>query len=235
MATVVATPRHHPRITARPVVLAVICLAAAAFITYMVLEVPVAAPLPHGHVLLFCPIAPLPLPRAQISGHWPLAVVAAAVVLAVDAAALTVMRRHRTRRDSPSGSAHAAAASRPSPLRLERVPVRAVAIAGAASLTLLIAGFSRPDRLTARPPVPTLHVQLPRRRADGVRLPGPDQARLRPTSHGVADDPGRGGAAVPRGRHRVRASREPVKPGLAIIAGGWLRRRPESIPRRTPR
>jgi hypothetical protein len=94
-------------------------------------------------VLLFCPIAPLPLPRAQISGHWPLAVVAAAVVLAVDAAALTVMRRRRTGRDSPSGSAHAAAASKPSPLRLERVPVRTVAIAGAASLTLLIAGFSQ--------------------------------------------------------------------------------------------
>jgi hypothetical protein len=145
MATVAATPRHHPRITARPVVLAAVSLAVAGFITYMVLQVPVAAPLPHGHVLLFCPIAPLPLPRARISGHWPLALAAAAIVLAVDAAALTVMRtrRRRRRRESQPGSANVAATSRRSPLRLERVPVRAVAIAGAASVTLLIAGFSQ--------------------------------------------------------------------------------------------
>jgi hypothetical protein len=142
MATVAATPRHHVRVTARPLVLLAISLAAAGLITYMVLEVPVLAPLPHGHVLLFCPIAPLPLPRARISAHWPLAVIAAAIVLAVDAAALTVMRRRRHRSPTNASSRPAGACGQ-SPLHLERVPARAVAIASAASMTLLIAGFSQ--------------------------------------------------------------------------------------------
>ncbi|HUO69372.1 MAG TPA: hypothetical protein VMU39_01240 [Solirubrobacteraceae bacterium] len=43
------------------IVLLAITLAGAALISYLVLEVPVAAPIPGGHgLLLFCPLAPLP-------------------------------------------------------------------------------------------------------------------------------------------------------------------------------
>jgi hypothetical protein len=141
MATATAMPGRHLRVSRRAIALTAISFAAAGFISYLVMEVPVAAPLPSGHLLLFCPLAPLPLPRAQISGHWPPAVAGAAIVIALDALALAVMaRRHsgrtlQTRSDSVAG--------RRSPLRLERVPARAVAIAAAASITLLIAGLSQ--------------------------------------------------------------------------------------------
>jgi len=159
MATVTATPGLHPRVNPRPPVLIGISLAAAGLIAYMVVQVPVAAPLPHGHVLLFCPLAPLPLPQGQISGHWPLAVLGATIVVAVDSLALTVMLRRR--RSSPAASPEIGVPVR-SPLRLQRVPISVVAVAAGASLTLLLAGFTQryamwvPVGLAVLPWVPLL-------------------------------------------------------------------------------
>ena len=87
-----------------------ISLAAAGLIAYLVMEVPVAAPLPGGHLLLFCPLAALPLPRGQISSHWSAAILGALVVLAVDAIAVAI-------RPAPS-QADAGAGSRARPTRL---------------------------------------------------------------------------------------------------------------------
>jgi hypothetical protein len=138
MATVTATPGHQLRVSRRAGVIAAIFLAAAGFIAYLVMEVPVAAPLPGGHLLLFCPLAPLPLPRGQISGYWPVAVLGGLLVLAVDA--LAVLMTLRRGRATPAASSAAPARS---PIRLERVPLRAVAVAAAASLTLFVAGVSQ--------------------------------------------------------------------------------------------
>jgi hypothetical protein len=124
-------------------VIAAISLAVAGFIGYMVDRVPVIATVPHGHLLLFCPLAPLPLPRAQISGHWPPAVIGAAIVVAVDSLVLALMCRRRRREPPLASRSSAGAGPARSPLRLQRVPVKGVAIAAAVSLALLVAGFSQ--------------------------------------------------------------------------------------------
>ncbi len=139
MATVTATLGRRRRVSRRAVVLVAVSAVAATLIAYLVAEVPVAAPAPGGHLLLFCPLAPLPLPRGQISRHWPVALIGALAVLTVDTLAvwIAVRRRHTAPRRTP------APAPAGSPLRLERVPLRVVGIAAAASLTLLVAGFSQ--------------------------------------------------------------------------------------------
>jgi hypothetical protein len=139
MATATATLWQWVRVTRRVAVLVAVSAAAAGLIAYLVVAVPVTAPLPGGHLLLFCPLAPLPLPRGQISHHWSVAVAGALIVLAVDTLAVSVaLRRGRA---APGESPPPVSAARP--LRLERVPLRAVAIAGAASLTLLVAGLTQ--------------------------------------------------------------------------------------------
>jgi hypothetical protein len=142
MATAAATQGHSVHVNRRTGFLALLVAGTAGLIAYLVMAVPVAAPLPGGHLLLFCPLAPLPLPRGQISQHWSTAIVGALGVLAVDALALTVaVRRARgTPAESPVG---ARSSPQRSPLRLERVPLRAAAIAAAASVTLLVAGLSQ--------------------------------------------------------------------------------------------
>jgi hypothetical protein len=140
-----SAPRQHSRLLG----LVLLVAGVGSFITYMILDVPVAAPrLPNGQVLLFCPLAAPPLPRAQIVQYWPAALAGALVVLAVGT--LTVVLTVRRWRRSPvtdlqspdalDGQAGQRAAGRPAPLHLERVPLRVVAITGAASLTLIVAG-----------------------------------------------------------------------------------------------
>lgn len=143
MATVAATPGREVRVSRRAGIVLAIALAAAGFITYLVVEVPVAAPLPGGHLLLFCPLAPLPLPRGQISSYWPVAVLGALLVLAVDSIALLITLRRRRAAPAAAPPAATSVAAARSPLRLERVPLRAVSIAAAASLTLFVAGLTQ--------------------------------------------------------------------------------------------
>lgn len=110
-------------------------------VAYLVAEVPVKAPLPGGHLLLFCPLAPLPLPRGQISQHWAAALLGVAIVLLADS--VTVFVTFRRRRGGRGRARARARSAGLTPLRLERVRLRAVATAGAASLTLLVAGLSQ--------------------------------------------------------------------------------------------
>ena len=139
MATATATLGRPRRVSARAIVLLIVSAAAGTLIAYLVAEVPVAAPAPGGHLLLFCPLAPLPLPRAQISRHWPVALVGAVVVCTIDALAVWIaLRRRRPLPEQPLPPVPVG-----SRLRLERVPLRAAVIAAAASLTLLVAGLSQ--------------------------------------------------------------------------------------------
>ena len=120
-------------------VLAACTAAAAGLIAYLVVYVPVRAPLPGHRFLLFCPLAPLPLPRGQISQHWFPAVGGLLIVLAVDALVVRLALRRRRVLAAPAPAATPANG----PLRLERVPLRVVAVAAAASLTLFVAGLSQ--------------------------------------------------------------------------------------------
>jgi hypothetical protein len=111
--------------------------AAAGFVTYLVTSVRVAAPLPGGHLLFFCPLAPLPGAHEQTSKYWYVAALGLLVVLTVDTLVVTLAVR-RARR---SAVAPPRPASEPSPLRLGRVPIGAVVIAALASATLGMAGM----------------------------------------------------------------------------------------------
>jgi hypothetical protein len=118
-------------------VLVLLASAAAALMTYLVTSVRVAAPLPGGHLLFFCPLAPLPGIHEQTSKYAWVALCGLLIVLAVDAVivALAVRRARRMTAAAPRPT------SEPSPLRLGRVPLRALAIAAAASATLGVAGL----------------------------------------------------------------------------------------------
>jgi hypothetical protein len=123
----------------RPIVVAVVFIAAGGLIACLVTSVPVTAPVPGTHhLLLFCPLAPLPLPGGDIARHWPVAVGGLGLVLLIDAVVVSAALR-RARRMAPP---QRLTAEWRSPLRLERVPMRAVAITAAASLTVLVAGLS---------------------------------------------------------------------------------------------
>ncbi len=142
MAAVIATPgqegRVHLRVTRRGLAVGGLAAAATGFITYLVLDVPVAAPVPGSHhLLLFCPLAPLPVAGGTIARHAWIAFVGLGLVAVADVLAVTIAASRR-RRAVPQ----ARDSQEPSPLRLERVPLRAVAITSAASLTLLVAGLS---------------------------------------------------------------------------------------------
>ncbi len=135
----VAAPRRV-RMPRRPVALVLMLAAAGGFIAYLVMYVPVAAPLPGGHVLWFCPLAAPPLPHDQAIRYWTLALAGGGIVLAIDVAivavTLAVRRRARAQPSDPAATQPAAA----DPLRLERVPLRAVWISAAASVALLLGG-----------------------------------------------------------------------------------------------
>ena len=128
--------RRAARMPPRPVALALLAAGSAGFIAFLTMDVPVAAPLPGGHVLWFCPLAAPPLPHGEAVRYWALAVIGAGVVLCADALVLATTLRLR-RRPRPAADP---AAAHPDPLRLERVPLRAVWISAIASLTLLLAG-----------------------------------------------------------------------------------------------
>ena len=116
-------------------------------IAYLVVKVPVAAPLPGGHTLWFCRLYTPPVPSALRERYSWVALGGAAVVASADALVLLVTfgyrrgidpRRHRApQTTAPDGSL---APRRPTPLRLERVPLRVAWITAAASVTLLLAG-----------------------------------------------------------------------------------------------
>jgi hypothetical protein len=127
----------------RAVALALLFAAAAGFIAFLVMDVPVAAPLPGGRVLWFCPLAAPPLPHGEALRHWTLSVMGAGIVLCVDAVAVGAWLRLR-RRARPSGDP---GGPHLDPLRLERVPARAAWISAAASLTLLLAGTVQEDAM----------------------------------------------------------------------------------------
>jgi hypothetical protein len=131
--------RARLRLTHRGAFLAALTAAAGGCIAYLVINVPVAAPVPGSHhLLLFCPLAPLPLPSGDITKHFPVSLAALGIVLSVDTFVVVATRRRAAR----------APAARPltavwrSPLRLERVPMRVVLITGTASSIVLVAGLS---------------------------------------------------------------------------------------------
>lgn len=131
--------RVRLRATRRGVVVAALSTAAGGFIAYLVINVPVAAPVPGTHhLLLFCPLAPLPLPRGDIAKHAFVALAALGIVLFIDAFVVVVAVRRMRRAPSP----RRLVTGWRSPLRLDRVPPGTVAITAAGSLTLLVAGLS---------------------------------------------------------------------------------------------
>jgi hypothetical protein len=133
-----AEGRARLRVTGRAAVLAAVTAVAGGFIAYLVINVPVLSPVPGSrHLLLFCPLAPLPLPRGAIARHLPVALAAVGIVLCVDVLVVAATKRRALRAPSPQPLT----AVWRSPLRLERVPVRAVLIT-AASSAVLVAGLS---------------------------------------------------------------------------------------------
>jgi hypothetical protein len=131
--------RVRLRVTRRGVFLAALTAVAGGLIAYMVINVPVAAPVPGSHrLLLFCPLAPLPLPGGDIAKHFPVALAALGIVLCVDLFVVVATRRRAER----APAAPPLTAAWRSPLRLERVPMRAVLITGTASSIVLVAGLS---------------------------------------------------------------------------------------------
>ena len=147
------TPHEIPRrrrVRARPLGLTLLFAAGAVFIAYLVKEVPVAAPLPNGQVLWFCMVATPSVVGFDSTYYWWVAAAGAAIVICVDAAvlALTAWYRRRLAARGQAGPTdpNAIPASRgrwwPAPLRFERVPLRAVWLTAAASVTLLLAGAS---------------------------------------------------------------------------------------------
>jgi len=139
--------------------------AVVAFLAYLVIEVPVISPplgggvlsfyLPDGSIEFIGPIHSPSLPRPFITQYWTSALAGAAIVLCVDALAVSAAWVGRSRQGSrdleepPPG--------RPSPLRLERVPPRVALITGAASLTLFVVLLSQGHALW----VPVLFAILP--------------------------------------------------------------------------
>jgi hypothetical protein len=149
MATMAASSgRQSPHVSRRAGILVALTAAAGGLIAYMVMYVPVAAPIPGSHrSLLFCPLAPLPLPRGQISAHWAPAIVGALFVLAVDALTVGVVLRSRRRPEPAAAAGPSPLRVERVPLRVERVPLRVIAIAAAASLVLLVAGLMQGYRM----------------------------------------------------------------------------------------
>jgi len=119
-----------------------------AFLAYLVLEVPVAAPLPDHGLLWFCSLYTPPIARSASERYWWVALVATVIVVCVDMQVLALTAWYRRRRSAPGGritqEPGSVATGRggwlPAPLRLERTPVRAAWITAAASVTLLFAG-----------------------------------------------------------------------------------------------
>jgi len=62
--------RRTPPMRSRPVGLALLTTAVGGFLAYLVLDVPVAAPLPGGHTLWFCPLYARPLASALRERYW---------------------------------------------------------------------------------------------------------------------------------------------------------------------
>ena len=137
------------RLRARPIGLLMLFAGVAAFVVYLVTEVPVASPLPNGQFLWFCTVATPSVVGFDSTYYWWVALVGAGIVICVDAAVLGFTAWYRRRlaaRGAPppakSPPAPAAGSWWPAPLRFDRVPLRVVWITAAASVTLLLAGAS---------------------------------------------------------------------------------------------
>jgi hypothetical protein len=122
----------------RPVGVVGLVAAVGGALSYLVVAVPVAsAPLRDGHQLFFCPLWAPPVPRSEATLHWPVALLAAIVVLVVDSLVLLAYRRgrHGAPREplTPGEPAPAPA------IRLQRVPVHVAGISAAASALLVLA------------------------------------------------------------------------------------------------
>jgi hypothetical protein len=144
MSAQVAAPRRPAVLRSRPLGLALLFGAVGGMLAYLVVKVPVAAPLPGGHKLWFCLLYTPPVPRVLREHYWWVALGGAAVVASADALVLLVTFGYRRgidsrRRRAPRADG-APGALRRTPLRLERVPLRVAWITAAASLTLLLAG-----------------------------------------------------------------------------------------------
>ena len=136
------------RVRSRPLGLLALVGSIGALLTYLVVDVPVAAPLPGHRLLWFCSAYTPPLASALRQRYWWVALVAVAIVICVDALALAVASRYRRRPAAPAlltaeepDSARApSGGGLPAPLHLEGVPVRVARITAAASAILFIAG-----------------------------------------------------------------------------------------------
>jgi hypothetical protein len=139
---------RRSRVRSRPLGLVLLVGSVGAFLAYLVVDVPVAAPLPHHRLLWFCSPSTPPLASSVRERYWWVALVAAAIVICVDVLVLAFASRYRRRLAAPVRPAaeepDSARAPRggwlPAPLHLERVPVRVAWITAAASATLLLAG-----------------------------------------------------------------------------------------------
>ncbi len=142
--------RRLRRVRVRPLGLLVLFGAVAGFVVYLVTEVPVAAPLPNGQVLWFCSVATPSVTGFDSTYYSWVALIAAGIVICVDAAVLAFTSWYRRRLAAPERGAPIEPASGspsrdgwwPAPLHFERVPLRVAWITAAASVTLLLAGAS---------------------------------------------------------------------------------------------
>ncbi|MGI8595628.1 MAG: hypothetical protein ACR2ML_14950 [Solirubrobacteraceae bacterium] len=161
----VAMRRHWGQSASRALGLSALAAAAAVFLAYLVTEVPVVSPplgggvlsfyRPDGSVEVIGPIFSPLLPRGYITQYWTMALAGAAIVLSVDALAVAAAFFGRSRQRS--AELESRPPEQPSPLRLERVPVRVAVISGAASLTLFVVLLAQGHALW----VPVLFALLP--------------------------------------------------------------------------
>jgi hypothetical protein len=140
-------PRRSAALRSRPLGLVLLFVTVGGLLAYLVLKVPVAAPLPGGRTLWFCRLYTPPVPSALREQYGWVALGGAAIVASADALVLLVTFGYRRGIESRSRRARPAivpdgfpSSRRPTPLRLERVPLRVAWITAAASLTLLLAG-----------------------------------------------------------------------------------------------
>ncbi len=168
MSQAIATLRLGGQGPSRALVLSGLVAACAAFLTYLVAEVPVVVgSLPEqsalftvvmqlpGGGLVFSPVIGPSVPRAFITQYWTSALAGAFIVLCVDSLAVAAAWVGRSRQKARDRLRPAP--GQPSPLRLERVPLKVAAITGVASLTLFLYGVTQGKELW----MPVLYALVP--------------------------------------------------------------------------